>query len=98
MSRDTNRLQLVGLVPADGRTLLPVGAQIAQAPPPTRTEGHVTSSAMSPELGRPIALGMLLRGSTRTGERVSVHHLGRIIAADVVSAPFIDPKGLRLRG
>ncbi len=97
-SRDPDRLQLVGLVPADGRTALPVGAQIAQAPPPTRTEGHVTSSAMSPELGRPIALAMLLRGSTRTGERVGVHHLGRIIQADVVSAPFIDPKGLRLHG
>jgi sarcosine oxidase subunit alpha len=97
-SRDPGRLQLVGLVPADGRTVLPVGAQIAQAPPPTRTEGHVTSSAMSPELGRPIALAMLLRGSTRTGECVGVHHLGRIIRANVVSAPFIDPLGLRLGG
>ena len=97
-SRDPNRLQLVGLVPADGRTLLPVGAQIAHAPPPSRTEGHVTSSAMSPELGRPIALAMLLRGSTRTGECVGVHHLGRIIQANVVSAPFIDPLGLRLGG
>jgi sarcosine oxidase subunit alpha len=86
------------LVPADGRTLLPVGAQIAQAPPPTRTEGHVTSSTMSPELGRPVALAMLLRGSGRTGERVGVHHLGRIIQATVVSAPFIDPEGLRLSG
>jgi sarcosine oxidase, subunit alpha len=97
-SQDPNRLQLVGLVPADGRTLLPVGAQIAQAPPPTRTEGHVTSSTMSPELGRPVALAMLLRGSGRTGERVGVHHLGRTIEATVVSAPFIDPKGLRLSG
>jgi sarcosine oxidase subunit alpha len=97
-ARDRNRLHLVALVPADGRTLLPVGAQIAQARPPTRTEGHVTSSAMSPALGRPIALAMLARGSTRTGERVRVHHLGKTIEADVVTAPFVDPRGLRLHG
>jgi sarcosine oxidase subunit alpha len=95
---DANRLQLVGLVPADGRTLLPVGAQIAQAQPPTLTEGHVTSSAMSATLGRPIALGMLTRGASRMGERVRVHHLGLTIEADVVSAPFIDPPGVRLHG
>src|SRR4029077_4138847 len=97
-SNDPNRPQLVGLVPADGRTLLPVGAQIAEAVPPARTEGHVTSSAMSPELGRPVALGMLERGSSRMGERLMIHHLGRIIQAEVVSPPFIDPKGLRLHG
>jgi sarcosine oxidase subunit alpha len=97
-SRDPNRLQLIGLTPADGLTLLPVGAQIAQVPPPTRTEGHVTSSAMSAELRRPIALAMLARGAARIGERVRVHHLGQIIEADVATAPFIDPKGLRLHG
>jgi sarcosine oxidase subunit alpha len=97
-SRDPNRLQLVGLTPADGRTLLPVGAQIAQARPPTRTEGHVTSSAMSAELGRPIALAMLVGGSSRVGERVRVHHLGKSIEADVTTAPFVDPEGLRLHG
>jgi len=98
VARDADRLQLVGLTPADGRTLLPVGAQIAQARPPTRTEGHVTSSAMSAELGKPIALAMLTRGSTRTGERVRLHHLGNTIEADVVPAPFVDPEGLRLHG
>ena len=97
-SRDPNRLQLIGLVTADGQTLLPVGAQIARAPPPTRTEGHVTSSAMSAELGQPIALAMLVGGSSRVGERVRVHHLGQIIEADVATAPFVDPEGLRLHG
>ena len=97
-ARDQDRLQLVALAPADGRTLLPVGAQIAQTPPPTRTEGHVTSSAMSAALGRPIALAMLARGSARTGERVRVHHLGKTIEAVVVTAPFVDPEGLRLHG
>ena len=62
-ARDPKRFQLVALAPADGRTRLPVGAQIASAPPPTLTEGHVTSSCLSPELGAPVALGD--RKSTR---------------------------------
>jgi sarcosine oxidase subunit alpha len=97
-ARDPNRFQLVALIPVDGRTRLPVGAQIAAAAPPTQTEGHVTSSYWSPELERPVALGMLARGTQRLGERIRVHHLGDIIEAEVVKAPFIDPAGARLRG
>jgi sarcosine oxidase, subunit alpha len=97
-ARDPQRFQLIALSPADGRTRLPVGAQIAKAAPPTLTEGHVTSSYMSPELGVPVALGMLARGFERVGERVLVHHLGTTIEAIVVKGPFVDPKGERLRG
>jgi sarcosine oxidase, subunit alpha len=97
-ARDPNRLQLVALTPTDGRTLLPVGAQIALSPPPTVTEGHVTSSAISTMSGQPIALAMLARGAARTGERVRIHHLGKTIEADIVTAPFFDPRGLRQHG
>jgi sarcosine oxidase subunit alpha len=97
-SRDPARLQLVGLVPLDGRTQLPVGAQIALQPPPTLTEGHVTSSYLSPELGIPVALAMLKGGSQRTGEALRVHHLGTTIAARVVKLPFVDPAGERVHG
>jgi sarcosine oxidase subunit alpha len=97
-ARDPNRFQLVALSPLDGRTLLPVGAQIAPAAPPTQTEGHVTSSYWSPQLERPVALGMLARGTQRLGEKIRIHHLGKIIDAEVVKAPFIDPKGDRLHG
>jgi sarcosine oxidase, subunit alpha len=97
-ARDPERFQLVALSSADRRSRLPVGAQIAAATPPTLTEGHVTSSCMSPELGMPIALAMLARGSQRLGERVRVHHLGETFEADVVTAPFVDPKGVRLNG
>jgi len=97
-ARDPGRFQLVALSPVDRRTLLPVGAQIAAAAPPTQTEGHVTSSYLSPELGAPVALGMLARGTQRLGEKIRIHHLGQIIEAEVVTAPFIDPKGLRLHG
>jgi sarcosine oxidase subunit alpha len=97
-SRDPTRLQLVGLVPLDERTQLPVGAQIALRPPPTLTEGHVTSSYRSPELGIPVALALLKGGSQRTGEELRVHHLGTTIAVRVVKLPFVDPAGERVHG
>jgi sarcosine oxidase subunit alpha len=97
-ARDPQRLQLVGLTPLDGRTVLPVGGQIAPSPPPALTEGHVTSSYMSPKLGYPVALAMLRRGAQRTGEAVRIYHLGETVDARVVSTPFVDPKGERLHG
>jgi sarcosine oxidase, subunit alpha len=97
-SLDPRRLQLVGLVPLDGRTRLPVGAQIAPEPPPALTEGHVTSSYLSPELGIPVALAMLKGGSQRTGEELRVHHLGSTIGARVAKLPFVDPAGERVHG
>jgi sarcosine oxidase subunit alpha len=97
-ARDANRFQLVALMPVDGRTLLPVGAQIAAGTPPAQTEGHVTSSYWSPELDHPVALGLLARGTQRLGEKIRIHHLGQVIDAEVVKAPFIDPKGDRLHG
>jgi sarcosine oxidase, subunit alpha len=97
-ARDPMRFQLVALAPLDKRSVLPVGAQIAAGAPPTQTEGHVTSSYWSPALQAPVALGMLARGGERQGERLRVHHLGTVIEAEVVKAPFIDPAGERLRG
>jgi sarcosine oxidase subunit alpha len=94
----SERLQLVGLVAADRRTLLPVGAHLANSPPPTLTEGHVTSSTVSAELGYPISLAMLKGGVARQGERIGVHHLGTMIAAEVVPLPFVDPTGARANG
>jgi sarcosine oxidase subunit alpha len=49
-------------------------------------------------LGFPVALGLLARGAERLGERVRVHHLGTILDAVVVKAPFIDPAGERIDG
>jgi len=98
VANDVGRFQLVALIPTDRKSVLPVGAQIAQRKPPTRTEGHVTSSTMSATLGHPVALAMLARGAARTGERVRVHHLGRTLEADIVPSPIFDPQGRRLHG
>ncbi|HEY4448807.1 MAG TPA: 2Fe-2S iron-sulfur cluster-binding protein [Steroidobacteraceae bacterium] len=95
---DPQRLQLVGLQPVDGRSLLHVGAHIAAHAPPAAIEGRVTSSCMSPTLGHPVALALLTRGSQRLGERVRVYHLGSETVAEVVKSPFVDPEGRRVHG
>jgi sarcosine oxidase subunit alpha len=95
---DPNRLQLVGLLPRDRRTKLPVGAHVAARKPPAAIEGFVTSSHHSPMLGHPVALGMLARGRSRIGDSVTVWHLGSPIEAEVVKTPFYDPSGERLNG
>ena len=95
---DPARLQLVGLVPLDARSVLPVGAQIAAHAPPAPIEGRVTSSCMSPELRHPVALGLLADGAGRLGAEVRVYHLGEEFGARVVQLPFVDPQGVRVHG
>jgi sarcosine oxidase subunit alpha len=98
-SLDTSRMQLVGLIPVDRKTLLPVGAHVVAPPgPPGLIDGFVTSSHPSPNLGHPVALAMLQRGRARVGEIITVHHLGKAIDAQVVITPFFDPQGERLNG
>ena len=91
-----DRMQLVGLLPLDRRTRLPVGAHLALQSPPATIEGFVTSSAFSPILGHPVALAMLRRGRQRLGEHITAYHLGRPMVAEVVRTPFFDPAGERL--
>jgi sarcosine oxidase subunit alpha len=95
---DPDRMQLVGLLPADRRTVPPVGAHVARHAPPGPIEGYVTSSCYSPILRHPVALAMLKAGSRRLGEQITVYHLGMPIAAEVVKTPFFDPQGVRLNG
>jgi sarcosine oxidase subunit alpha len=96
VATDTDRMQLVGLLPQDRRSRLPVGAHITRHAPPAPVEGYVTSSVFSPVLGQPIAMAMLRRGGQRVGERVMAYHLGRAFAAEVVKTPFFDAVGERL--
>ncbi len=95
---DPQRMQLVGLLPRDRRTKLPVGAHVAASKPPAPIEGFVTSSHHSPVLGHPVALGMLARGQSRIGEFITVWHLGSPIEAEVAQTPFYDPAGERVNG
>ena len=94
-----DRKQLVGLLTADGRTLLEEGMQITTTASPARGEaalGHVTSSYDSPALGRPIALALVSAGRARMGETLWVPTAAAPVAVTVVNPVFLDPEGARL--
>lgn len=97
------RRQFVGLVPADGATPIPLGAQITRAPwrgKPQSTMGHVTAAITSPTLGHPVALALIEDGHSRMGEKVwAVSPVARSSVEAVIARPaFYDPEGERLHG
>ncbi len=96
------RRQLVGLVPKDGSSAIPKGAQLvkdARRALPNPMLGHVTSSCYSPALGRPIALALLERGRERYGEAIFALSplTGAAVEVEVTHHVFYDPPGERLR-
>jgi sarcosine oxidase subunit alpha len=94
------RKQLVGLLPELASELLEEGAQIVadpHQPIPMTMIGHVTSSYMSPNLGRSFALALVKDGRARLGEKLYVPMLDRTIAVTVTEPVFVDKEGERLR-
>lgn len=90
-----DRHQFVGLLSEGAR--LPVGAHVlhgGRVPGPI--DGHVTSSAHSPALDRPIALGLVRSGRGRIGETVELYDLGQRYRATIVDPTFFDRAGERL--
>ena len=58
------------------------------------TQGRVTSTYISPTLGRGIAMGLLRHGPDRMGEVIEVANgKGGAVKATVVSPVFYDPEG-----
>ena len=99
------RKQLVGLVPVDGVTRLPEGAQIVEfcsddalPPPPVPMLGHVTSSYRSAELGRTFALALVRAGQSRIGETLHVPVDGSLVPVEVTGSVLVDPEGARRDG
>jgi len=93
-----DRKQLVGLLSDD---FLPEGAQLVERDTgriPVPMIGHVTSSYLSPTLGRPIALAMVERGRSRHGETVFAPLPSGTISAEIVPPVFHDPEGTRRDG
>ena len=66
-----DRLQLVGLLPADAGVVPEEGAQVTEAGQGPSL-GHVTSSYYSPALGRGFALALVAVGRSRIGARLRV--------------------------
>lgn len=100
---DENRKQLVGLVPVDGTSTIPRGAQIVADPNhalPNPILGEVTSNCYSPNLGHPIGLGIVANGRQREGE--TLHAVSRLtnqsVQVRITNSVFFDAQGDRLRG
>ena len=95
------RRQLVGLLTEDPACVLPQGAHLledARTPPPTKTLGHVTSSYMSPNLGRSIALALVKDGRRRIGDTVNARTRdGHVEPVEITAPVFLDPDGTRAR-
>ena len=71
----TDRKQLVGLLTEDPNYVLQEGAHVVAAlkdKPPMDMLGHVTSSYMSPNVGRSIAMAMIKDGFNRKGQMLDV--------------------------
>jgi sarcosine oxidase subunit alpha len=91
------RPQFVGLLTKDPLQVLPEGAHIVSEvrdQPPMPTIGHVTSSYMSPNVGRSIALALLNNGLAMQGETVQLRLMdGQVIDAEVTDPVFVDQQG-----
>ncbi len=98
----SDRKQLVGLLTDNPQEVLPEGAQLVEKAldkPPMPMIGHVTSSYMSPNLGRSIALALVKGGRERHGQKVQAPLPGGHTAVCEIAGPvFFDPEGERLRG
>jgi sarcosine oxidase subunit alpha len=99
------RKQLVGLLTSDAQTVLVEGSQVVNRAnsrhidrPPVPMTGHVTSSYMSPTLGRSIAMALIENGRNRMDEEVAVVVHGRVVMARICEPRFYDLKGERLHG
>lgn len=95
------RKQLVGLLTEDPNEVLPEGAHVVaelRDKPPMPTLGHVSSSYMSPNLGRSIAMAAITDGRNRKDEKVKVRLMdGRVVTCRVADYVFYDKKGDRAR-
>jgi len=92
------RLLLVGLQPHDGSLVPPEASQIVEGK--SEIVGRITSSRMSPTLGRSICLGFVAPHLTTPGTKVTVQLPDgeRIPASVTPHHAHYDPEGTRQRG
>jgi sarcosine oxidase subunit alpha len=86
--------QLVGFRMEDPHHVPPEGAAVVRA---GRGIGRVTSSRYSPVLHQAIGLAWVPAEVARPGEPLLIASDGAVAAARVVTEPFYDPAGERLR-
>ncbi len=96
-----DRKHLVGLLTENPSDVLPEGGQVVaelKDKPPMIMIGHVTSSYMSPNVGRSIAMAVIKNGRNRMGDTVHVPLVDRVIRAKVTEPKFYDLEGKRIDG
>jgi len=95
------RKQLVGLLTEDKKFVLPEGAHVVDSikpKPPMKMLGHVSSSYMSPNLGRSIAMALIKDGLNRKGQTLDVALIdGTSQKVKVTDPVFFDKSGERTR-
>ncbi len=93
------RKQLVGLLTEDPVFVLPEGAHVVEAlrgKPPMKMLGHVSSSYLSPNVGRSIALALIADGFKRKGEVLDVALMdGGAHKVTVTGTVFYDPEATK---
>ncbi|WP_339949088.1 sarcosine oxidase subunit alpha family protein [uncultured Albimonas sp.] len=97
------RLQLCGLVAQDPAQAFRAGAQVlaeGAAPSLEGAQGHVSSTAWSPHLGRTLGLALIRDARARHGEAVQVWDglRSETCAARIVPPVHFDPENRRLHG
>jgi sarcosine oxidase subunit alpha len=97
------RQQLVGLLPKDGRIVLPEGAQLtehgaAKGRHPVPMLGFVSSSYWSDAMGRGFALALVRGGRERYGDTVDAAFSGKTVPVTICDPVFYDPDGSRQDG
>jgi sarcosine oxidase subunit alpha len=93
---DGDGLRLVALQPEDPTVVPPEASQIVEG---QRIAGRITSSRMSPTLGRSVCLGQVEPRLAEPGTRVTVRLPGgRLVTARVCEQlAHVDPEGSRMR-
>ena len=99
---EPNRLQLVGVMAAEGQSI-PVGSQIASSndlDTPQASLGHVTSHGYSATFGRHLGLALLKNGRELAGRQLFAVSPVQGLSAEIEVVPpcFYDPEGGRQRG
>jgi sarcosine oxidase, subunit alpha len=90
--------RLVGIQPHDGSIVPPEASQIVEGK--NRIVGRITSSRISPTLGRSICLGLVAPDLAQPGSTVTVRlpNGDRILARVMEHHAHFDPEGVRQRG
>ncbi|WP_259782279.1 sarcosine oxidase subunit alpha family protein [Aestuariispira ectoiniformans] len=96
------RKQMVGILTEDPNVVLPEGAHVVKElkdKPPMEMLGHISSSYMSPNCGRSIAMGLIKDGFKLKGQSFYVPLIDGATHKVTITDPiFFDKEGVRSRG